>query len=104
MNSDLSSFAALAPVYPELLLAVGAVVLLLGGVLFPRGRSTALAYLSILLLVAVIGVAIWQPAQGVLFNGGFIVDSFSRYMKFIVLGASAFTLILSTSTAQDFGP
>ena len=103
MNSDLSSFAALAPVYPEMLLAVGAVVLLLGGVLFAKERSTALAFLSILLLVAVIGVALWQPAQGVLFNGGFIVDSFARYMKFIVLGASAFTLILSTSTAKAFG-
>ena len=28
MNSDLSSFASLAPAYPELLLAVGIVVLL----------------------------------------------------------------------------
>ena len=33
MNSDLSSFAALAPAYPELLLAVGIIVLLLLGVL-----------------------------------------------------------------------
>src|SRR3569623_554313 len=103
MNSDLSSFAALAPAYPELVLAVGAVVLLLGGVLFSRERSTALAFLSILLLVAVIAVAIWQPAQGVLFNGGFIVDGVARYMKFLVLGGSAFTLILSTSTAKPFG-
>jgi len=103
MNSDLSSFAALAPAYPELVLAVGAVVLLLGGVLFSRERSTALAFLSILLLVAVIAVAIWQPAEGILFNGGFIVDGFARYMKFLVLGGSAFTLILSTSTAKPFG-
>ena len=41
---------------------------------------------SIVLLIAVIAVAIWQPAQGTLFNGGFIVDGFSRYMKFLVLG------------------
>ena len=34
MKSDLSSFAALAPAYPELLLAIGAVVLLLAGVIF----------------------------------------------------------------------
>ena len=32
MNSDLSSFAQLAPAYPELLLAVGVIVLLLAGV------------------------------------------------------------------------
>ena len=103
MGFDLSMLNALAPVWPELLLAVGAVVLLLVGVIWSRERSTALAFVSILLLVAVIAVAIWQPAQGTLFNGGFIVDSFARFMKFLVLGGSAFTLILSTSTAKSFG-
>ena len=103
MTSDLSSFAALAPAWPELLLAIGAVALLLGGVIWSRERSTVLSFLSIVLLVAVIAVAIWQPAQGILFNGGFIVDGFARYMKFLVLGGSAFALILSTSTAKSFG-
>ena len=46
MNSDLSSFAALAPAYPELLLAVGAVVLLLAGVFWSRERSTALSFFA----------------------------------------------------------
>src|SRR3954467_2207260 len=100
MKSDLSSFAALAPAYPELLLAIGAVVLLLAGVIWSRERSTALAFVSILPLVAGIAVALWQPAEGVLFNGGFINDGFARYMKFLVLGGSAFALILSTSTAK----
>ncbi len=103
MTSDLSSFASLAPVYPELLLAVGAIVLLLAGVIWSRERSTALAFISIVLLVAVIAVSLWSPAEGVLFNGGFISDGFSRYMKFLVLGGSAFALILSTSTAKAFG-
>jgi NADH-quinone oxidoreductase subunit N len=103
MTSDLLSFAALAPAYPELLLAVGAIVLLLAGVIWSRERSSALALLSIILLVAVIALALWQPAQGVLFNGGFINDAFARYMKFLVLGGSAFALILSTSTAKAFG-
>jgi len=103
MTSDLTSFAALAPAYPELLLAVGAVVLLLAGVLFSRERSTGLALISIVLLIAVIAVALWQPAEGTLFYGGFIVDGFARYMKLLVLGGSAVTLILSTSAAKPFG-
>jgi NADH-quinone oxidoreductase subunit N len=103
MHSDLSSFASLAPAYPELLLAVGIVVLLLAGVIFSKDRSTGIAFLSILLLVAVTAVSIWQPAEGVLFNGGFIVDGFARYMKFLVLGGSAFALVLSTSTAKPMG-
>ncbi len=102
MNSDLSSFAALAPAYPELLLAVGIIVLLLLGV-FTKERSTFISFVSILLLVAVIAVSIWQPAEGILFNGGFIVDGFARYMKFLVLGGSAFALVLSTSTAKPMG-
>jgi len=103
MTSDLSSFASLAPAYPELLLAVGVVVLLLAGVIFSKDRSTGISFLAILLLVAVTAVAIWQPAEGVLFNGGFIVDGFARYMKFLVLGGSAFALVLSTSTAKPMG-
>ncbi len=103
MHSDLSSFAALAPAWPELLLAVGIIVLLLAGVFFSRERSTGISVLAIVLLVAVMAVSIWQPAQGTLFNGGFIADGFSRYMKFLVLGGSAFSLILSTSTARPMG-
>ena len=59
--------------------------------------------LAIVLLVAVMAVSIWQPAEGTLFNGGFIADSFARYMKYLVLGGSAFALILSTSTARPMG-
>jgi len=103
MTSDISSFASLAPAWPELLLAIGTVVLLLGGVIFSREKSTGIGVLAIVLLVATIAAMIAQPAQGVLFNGGFIVDGFARYMKFLVLGASAFALILATSTAKPFG-
>ena len=103
MTSDISSFASIAPAWPELLLAIGTVVLLLGGVIFSREKSTGIGVLAILLLVATIALMIAQPAQGVLFNGGFIVDGFARYMKFLVLGASAFALILATSTAKPFG-
>ena len=52
MTSDLTSFAALAPAYPELLLAVGAVVLLLAGVLFSKERGSGLALISIADLIA----------------------------------------------------
>ena len=104
MTPDLSAvFASIAPAWPELLLAFGAVILLLAGVIWSRERSSALSVLAIVLLVAVIALAVWKPAEGTLFGGAFIVDGFSRYMKFLVLGGSAFTLILSTSTAKAFG-
>ena len=39
MNSDLSSFASLAPAYPELLLALGALAILMAGVFFKNSSS-----------------------------------------------------------------
>ena len=103
MGSDVVSLGSLAPAFPELVLAVGAVVLLLLGVAFKRERSGLIAGLAIVLLLAVLAMVLFQGSDGVLFNGGFIADGFSRYMKALVLGGSAFALILSLSNATEHG-
>ena len=102
MNSDLISFASLAPAYPELFLAIGALVLLMAGV-FIKNASARLVGVAIGMLLAVTVLVIIQPATGVLFNGGFIQDDFARYMKALVLAGSAFALVLSVSNAMDYG-
>src|SRR5690606_33717023 len=96
-------FASLAPAYPELLLAVGAVVLLLIGVVINKERSLLVSYGAVVLLLAAAGVILFAPADGVLFNGVFIADSFARFMKVLVLGGSAFSLLLSLPRAQEQG-
>ncbi|MEQ1902400.1 MAG: NADH-quinone oxidoreductase subunit NuoN, partial [Devosia sp.] len=103
MNSDIVSLASLAPAYPELLLAVGTLALLLVGVVFSRIGSAAMTWLAVILVVAVIAISLMQPAKGVLFNGGFIVDGFAQYMKLLVLGGSGLALILSLSSARENG-
>lgn len=103
MMSDVTSFASLAPAYPELLLAVGAVAVLLISLFWKGINSTAVAIVAIFLLVAVLAVLLLQPATGVLFNGGFIVDGFARYMKALVLGGAAGTLLISLSNAKEHG-
>jgi NADH-quinone oxidoreductase subunit N len=103
MGSDVVSLGALAPAFPEMIIAIGAVVLLLVGVAFKRDRSTLIAVASIALLVAVLFIVLFQGAEGVLFNGGFIADGFARYMKALVLGGSAFALILSLSNGSEHG-
>jgi NADH-quinone oxidoreductase subunit N len=104
MHSDLTSFAALAPVFPELLLAVAAIVLLLLGVAFKkREQSVAFTAAAIVVLIGVALWILWRPADGVVFNGGFIADDFSRYMKVLVLFGSAFALLISISTAAQNG-
>lgn len=103
MGSDLTSLAALAPAYGEILLALGALALLMAGVFMPKRQSFGLEGIGIGLLFAVAVLIILQPAEGVLFNGGFIQDGFARYMKVLVLGASALALVLSVSSAAEDG-
>ena len=103
MNSDVIDFASLAPAYPEMLLAIGAIVLLLIGVVINKERSPLVSYLAVVLLAAVALLVMFQPVDGVLFNGVFIADSFARYMKVLVLGGSAFALLLSLPNAVENG-
>ena len=103
MVSDVTDFASLAPAYPEMLLAIGAIVLLLVGVVINKERSTLVSMLAIGSLVVVAALVLLQPADGVLFNGVFIADGFSRYMKVLVLGGSAFALMLALPHAEENG-
>ena len=103
MQSDVTSFASLAPAYPELLMAAGAVVVLLIALFWKGISPTVVAIVSIALLVAVLAVLLLQPATGVLFNGVFIVDGFARYMKALVLGGAAATLLISLSNSKEHG-
>ena len=101
MISDISSFASLAPIYPELMLAIGAVVLLLLGVFMKDGRSPAIAVLAVILLAIVGGGLVFSNTEGIIFNGGFINDAFARFMKLLVVGGSAFTLLIAFPSAKD---
>ena len=91
-------------VFPELLLAIAAIVLLLLGVTFKK-REQSVAYTAgaIVILIGVALWVMWRPAEGVVFNGGFIADDFSRCMKVLVLFGSAFALLISISTASRNG-
>src|SRR5690606_16663546 len=103
MGSDVTSLGALAPAFPELLLAVGAVVLLLVGVFFRKDRPAVISTGAVLLLVAVMLVVMLHPADGTAFNGAFIDDEFARFMKVLVLAGSAFALVLTHSHARENG-
>ncbi|KKC33847.1 NADH:ubiquinone oxidoreductase subunit N [Devosia psychrophila] len=86
-----------------MLLAVGAIVLLLVGVVINKERSLLVSYGAVLLLLVVGSLVLFAPAEGVLFNGVFISDSFARYMKVLVLGGSAFSLMLALPRAEEYG-
>src|SRR5271168_3067618 len=92
----------LLPVLPELVLAVGAMALLMVGAY--RGvRATGLVVILALVLLVVVGVLELTLPAGklVTFNGSFIVDDFARFLKILALIGSGATLILSTEFLAD---
>lgn len=96
MSSATVTLAQFAPALPEILLAVGALALVLIGA-FRGEKSFGLINTLAFLLLALVGVLIaTQDAVTVsAFNGAFISDSFGRFMKIAVLIGSAVTLMIS---------
>ena len=89
-------FRDLLPVLPEIVLAVGAMVLLMVGAFRGEGNAPMVSWLSIALLVAVGAILVWLPAgKSVVFAGSFILDDFGRFLKLLALVGSAFAILMS---------
>src|SRR3954463_3683769 len=86
----------LLPVLPELVLAVGAMVLLMLGAYRGQGTTRTVTWLSIVLLVGTGVLELALPGGKLTtFGGSFIVDDFARFLKVLALIGSAATLIFS---------
>src|SRR5246127_371031 len=92
----------LLPVMPELVLAVGAMVLLMIGAHRGQGTTALVTWLAVCLLAAA-GVLELMLPKGKLttFGGSFIVDDFARFLKILSLIGSAATLVLSREFLAD---
>ena len=90
----------LLPVLPELVLAAGAMVLLMLGAY--RGPQTTglVTGLAICLLVLTGVLELWLPV-GKTFGGSFIVDDFAKFLKILALIGSVATLVLSIEYLAD---
>jgi NADH-quinone oxidoreductase subunit N len=92
----------LQPVLPELVLAFGAMVLLMVGAYRGRGTTRLVTTLAVCLLVLVGALELMLPAgKLVTFGGSFIVDDFARFLKILALIGSGVTLILATEFLSD---
>jgi NADH-quinone oxidoreductase subunit N len=92
----------LFPVLPELVLALGAMLLLMIGAY--RGAQTTglVTGLSVCLLVLTGLLELLLPAgKATTFGGSFIVDDFARFLKILALIGSAATLVLSVEYLAD---
>src|SRR5664279_1420056 len=92
----------LLPVLPELVLAAGAMVLLMIGAFRGQGSSGLVTVLAVGLLVLVGVLELSLPAGKLeTFGGSFIVDDFARFLKVLALIGSVVTLVLSAEFLSD---
>ena len=86
---------------PELILAVGALVLLMIGV-FSGERSGPMVTGLAIAVLAVAGLwIIFVPGEGLAYGGAYLADGFSRFMKIVALIGSIVTMFMSMGQARE---
>ncbi len=90
-------------ILPELVLAIGAMALLMLGVATREEHGERILWLAVgLLVVAGIFVANGEGTQ-TLFSGSFIIDPYARMMKLLTLVGAAVALVMSISYWRSYG-
>ena len=86
----------LLPALPEIVLACGAMLLLMLGV-FRGERSTGMVNVLALVLLIAVGALVCRLPPGKLsaFGGSFVVDDFARFLKLLTLIGSVGAILLS---------
>jgi NADH-quinone oxidoreductase subunit N len=86
----------LSPALPEIVLAGAAMLLLLIGAFRGEGSTRLVSWLSVLVLIAVLVLAVEVPGQRqVGFYGMFITDAFAVFVNALVLIGSAASIIIA---------
>jgi NADH-quinone oxidoreductase subunit N len=94
--SEPLTLTSLAPLLPEIILALGAMALLMLGVYRAPRTETLIDVLSIiLLLIAGAAVVLLPEGKSVAFGGSFIVDNFARFLKILAVAGSAAAILMS---------
>ncbi len=95
------NIATLLPLLPEIVLGIGAMLLLMLGAYRDQRVVPVIDGGAIVLLIAA-GVIICLLPQGKLvsFNGSFVVDNFARFLKILALVGSAAAIVLSIDYAK----
>jgi len=94
--SQLTQIQGLLPVLPEIVLALGAMLLLMFGALAGERSAPIVNGWSVGLLALAALALLWlPPGRYALFGGSFVVDDYARFLKFLTLTGSAGALMLS---------
>ncbi len=80
---------------PELILAIGAMALLLFGAITGEKSAPVVSWGAIALLVVAGAATVMGPEQASAFHNAFIADGFSRFAKLLILSGAALSILLA---------
>ncbi|MEP9371696.1 NADH-quinone oxidoreductase subunit NuoN [Mesorhizobium sp. KR1-2] len=93
-------YSSLSLILPELIIAVGALALLMIGVYSGERANNTVTGLAVAVLI---GAGAWMVLfgkDGLAFNGAFVADPFAQIMKILMLIGSVVTLVVSVGFAK----
>jgi NADH-quinone oxidoreductase subunit N len=93
-------FASLQIAMPELILAVGALALLMFGVFSGDKSTNTVTGLAVALMLVVALWIVFNPQAGTAFGGAYVADSFANYMKIVALVAAIVAMILTVGHSR----
>ena len=96
--NQLTQISDLRPMLPEIVMACGAMVMLMVGVgIYQSERSARIVNGFCLAVLALTGliVAMQPPGRTVMFYGSFMVDAYARFLKLLAIIGSGGALMLS---------
>lgn len=98
METAASTLPAFGPVLPEIVLAVGAMLLLMAGVFRRESPTRGISYAVVALFALVAVLVLGQgDIRETTFGGMFTIDPFTRFAKLLVLLGAALAVVMSVT-------
>ncbi len=91
------------PALPEIVIALGALILLMVGAFAGQRVTSLVTGLSVVVLALAAAVLVLGPHEGTTFNGAFVLDGFGRFLKVLVLIGSALAIVMAENFARREG-
>jgi NADH-quinone oxidoreductase subunit N len=97
------SVPALGPALPEIVLAIGALAMVLFGAIKGEKSLRLMEIAALLLFGAALVLVVTSKGTEVTFNGAFITDGFARFMKVLTLIGAAAAIVMSSDFMRRDG-
>jgi NADH-quinone oxidoreductase subunit N len=92
------SLSQLLPILPEIMLIEGLFILCLWHLAFaPQNRNVKMSYIhySLLLFALVLGGQVWTSYEGIFFQGTFLFDSSTHFLKILLLSCALLIFLMA---------